>query len=440
MTETIWYLAGVLFILVGIAVSIALHELGHLLPAKAFGVKVTKYMIGFGPTLFSRKVGDTEYGIKAIPLGGYIAMIGMFPPAKPNKIIRWKFWRQMVESARLGQVEQFGPDEPKRNFYQLAVYKRIIVMLGGPTMNLLLGAVFMIIALVGIGQQTSTTALVQISQCVAAGDVSKPCQPSDPNSPAELAGLKAGDVITAVEGVPVKFWVEVAPLIADKTGKPVALTVLRSGKTLQLSVTPVLAMRAVLDPKTGQPILDANGKTVLKMQPYIGLVLGLGYMPRTVGEALTVSGDAVTQTARLVLNLPQQVSKIAVSTFTGGTRAADGPISIIGVGQIAGQVASNEKVTLQDKLRSGFGILSSLNFALFVFNLIPLLPLDGGHVAGGIYEAIKRGFFRLMRKPDPGAADTSMMVPVTTLVWLLLIGISLLFIVADLVNPINIGL
>jgi len=439
VTETIWYLAGVLFILVGIAVSIALHELGHLLPAKAFGVKVTKYMIGFGPTIFSRKVGDTEYGVKAIPLGGFIAMIGMFPPAKPNKIIRLKFWRQMVESARLSQIEQFGPDEPKRNFYQLAVYKRIIVMLGGPTMNLLLGTVFMIVALVGIGQQTSTTQLVQISQCVAAGDVSQPCQAADPPSPAELAGLRAGDLVTAVEGVPVKFWVEVAPLIAHKTGKEVALTVLREGESLQIKVTPILAMRAVLNPKTGQPIVDAEGKTVLKMQPYIGLVLGLGYMPRTVAEALAVSGDSVFQTAKLVLNLPEQVSKIAVSTFSGGTRATDGPISIIGVGQIAGTVASNQKVTLQDKLRTGFGILSSLNFALFVFNLIPLLPLDGGHVAGGIYEAIKRGLFKIMRKPDPGAADTSMMVPITTLVWLLLIAVSLLFILADFINPINLG-
>ena len=439
MTETIWYLAGVLFILLGIAVSIALHELGHLLPAKAFGVKVTKYMIGFGPTIFSKKVGDTEYGVKAIPLGGFIAMIGMFPPAKPNKIIRWKFWQKMVESARLSQIEQFGPDEPKRNFYQLAVYKRIIVMLGGPTMNLILGTIFMIIALVGIGSQTSTTQLVNIAECVPSGDVSQKCKATDPASPAKLAGLKAGDLITEVEGVPVKFWVDVNPLLADKTGKPVSLKVLRGQETLALTVTPILAKRAVLDPKTGQPLVDSKGQLILKLQPYIGLVLDQGYKPRSVAEALAVSGDSVTQTAKLVMNLPQQVSKIAISTFTGGTRATDGPISIIGVGQIAGTIASNDQVTLLDKVRTGFGILASLNFALFVFNLIPLLPLDGGHVAGGIYEAIKRGWFKLLRKPDPGPADTSMMVPITTLVWLVLIAISLLFILADFLNPINLG-
>jgi membrane-associated protease RseP (regulator of RpoE activity) len=139
----------------------------------------------------------------------------------------------------------------------------------------------------------------------------------------------------------------------------------------------------------------------------------------------------------MVISLPIQLVRVGESLTGQASRDPNGPVSLLGVGSIAGQVGAASEVTWQDKLASGLLMLASLNYALFVFNLIPLLPLDGGHVAGGIYEAIKRGIFRVLRKPDPGPADTARLMPLTYLVWIALMASSLLLIVADVVNPIK---
>ena len=156
------FVGGVLEFAVGLAVSIALHEVGHLLPAKLFGVKVTQYMIGFGKTLFSFRRGETEYGLKALPLGGYVAMIGMFPPtrpgAKPREATTGVF-NQLVQDARDTSAETVGPDEEGRAFYRLPVWKRIVIMLGGPFVNLLLGILFYAIVLMGFGVAASSTTI-----------------------------------------------------------------------------------------------------------------------------------------------------------------------------------------------------------------------------------------------------------------------------------------
>jgi membrane-associated protease RseP (regulator of RpoE activity) len=138
----------------------------------------------------------------------------------------------------------------------------------------------------------------------------------------------------------------------------------------------------------------------------------------------------------MILTLPQQLTDVALSTFTGEARNPNGAVSVVGIGQIAGEVASSESASLIDKASTGLLIIASLNFALFAFNMLPLLPLDGGHLAGGVYESIKRGAFRLLKKPDPGPADTALLMPATWVVFILLLGMSLLLITADLINPI----
>ena len=161
MREILWYIGGVLFVAIGIGFSIGWHELGHLLPAKLFGIKVPRYMIGFGPTIWSRKRGETEYGIKAIPLGGYITMIGMYPPAKPGAKPRKGFGAEAIESAREAHNEHVGPGDENRKFYQLPIYKRIISMFGGPFMNLILGVVLTLVAFGGIGTYVSSTKIAE---------------------------------------------------------------------------------------------------------------------------------------------------------------------------------------------------------------------------------------------------------------------------------------
>jgi len=198
------YFLGVLFIALGISVSIALHELGHLIWAKKFGVKVTHYMVGFGPTVWSRQRGETEYGLKAVPLGGFIRMIGMFPPkpgADPSMLRASSTGRfsQLMDQARTESMEQVKPGDEDRVFYKLTAPRKLVVMLGGPTMNLLIAAVLLggIFTLYGVGELTGRVSAV--SQCVqtvpANGQAPAACSPSDPKAPANVAGIRPGDRI-----------------------------------------------------------------------------------------------------------------------------------------------------------------------------------------------------------------------------------------------------
>jgi hypothetical protein len=188
----------------------------------------------------------------------------------------------------------------------------------------------------------------------------------------------------------------------------------------------------------GNPVLDEAGEFVYSQQPFLGVLLAPERRPLPLTDSLEASGTIMLQIGNLILQLPQKVVEITAITFGGGERDNNGPISIVGIGQIAGEVASSDRAGFVDKFATGIQILGSLNFALFVFNMIPLLPLDGGHVAGGIYESIKRGLFRLAGKKDPGPADTALLMPMTYFVFIGLLVISALLITADLVNPVSI--
>lgn len=433
MSETLWYIAGIIFVLLGIALSIGLHEIGHLLPAKAFGVKVTKYMIGFGPTLWSKKVGETEYGIKGIPLGGYIAMIGMYPPGKKTETKKG-FFRDMISQARTAHSEHETAADANRKFYQLPVHKRIIIMLGGPFMNLLLGILFTVIALSGFGVYQSSMTIDQVSVCIDSEGTD--CSVAD-QTPAYLAGFQAGDTVTRVNGEVVENWNQIREKL--RVNPTAEFEILRDGKKQLLNLTAVLEPRPSFD-ALGNALRDENGEVIYTPQPFLGVVLAVERKPVSLGTSLESSASAVVQIGQLILQLPQKVYEVTSTTFGSGERDVNGPISIVGIGQIAGEVASSQQADIVDKLATGISILGSLNFALFAFNMIPLLPLDGGHVAGGVYEAIKRGFFRLFRKPDPGPADTALLMPLTWGVFVALLALSALLIVADLVNPVSLGL
>ena len=434
MNESLLYIIGILIVALGIGFSIGWHELGHLIPAKIFGVKVPKYMIGFGPTLFSKRIGETEYGVKLIPLGGYISMIGMYPPAKAGSVSSKRgFFRDMITAARDAHSEFVGPGDENRKFYQLSVWKRMVIMLGGPVMNLILGTVLLTITLSGIGVTQVSTTIDQVSPCVPA-TVSAECQASDVASPALAAGLKAGDKILAINGKTLESWSAASDLI--KAGVANELRVRSSGGVEStLMITPVTAQRPVIE--NGAVKLDANGNPVLGPKPVLGIILASETRALSLGESLAASGQSVMQVGQMILHLPEQVAAVGQSTFGTGVRKADGPVSVIGIGQIAGEVASSKTATFEQKLQSELGILASLNFALFAFNLLPLLPLDGGHVAGGIYEAIKKGIFRVLRKPKPGPADTALLMPLTWVVFILLMAMSALIIIADFTNPIS---
>jgi len=445
------YLLGVLFVALGVSVSIALHEVGHLLPAKKFGVKVTQYMVGFGPTVWSRKRGETEYGLKAVPLGGYIRMIGMFPP-KPGadpSILRASStgrFSQLMDQAREESMEQVKPGDENRVFYKLSVPKKLVVMLGGPTMNLVIAVALLtgIFTLYGMGQITSRVSAV--SQCVqttpATGTGPQSCSPSDPQAPANLAGIRPGDRIISLAGRQVSTWDDVRALIRPNGGRQIDVIVQRNGKQLDLLATPILNNVPRYD-AAGSPVVGADGKALTDRVGFMGFSPSAEIVKQPLSAVPFLIGDQVSRTAGVVFRIPQKMVGIAQAAFGNGARDPNGPMSVVGVGRVAGEVADGQLSGVADSGSSKFVVLvsliASLNLALFVFNLIPLLPLDGGHAAGALWEGLKRRVAKLRGLPNPGYVDVAKALPVAYAVSIALIGMSVLLIYADVVNPIKLG-
>ncbi len=434
------FIIGVVIIVIGLAVSIGLHEVGHLVPAKLFGVKVTQYMIGFGPTLWSRRRGETEYGVKAIPLGGYISMIGMFPPGKGERVHADStgFFRGLVQDARDSSTESITPGDEHRAFYRLPVWKRIIIMFGGPFMNLLLAIVFFAIVLMGFGVQQPSTTVGSVSTCALPETSERQtCEPGDPAAPGAAAGIEPGDRIVSIAGEPIGSWNESTVIIREHADEPVALVVERDGETVELEVTPMLSERYVLDDQGGV-VRDAAGEPLTDQFGFVGISAANEIVQQPVTAVLPTVGENVAGVAGIILNLPQRMIDVANAAFGTEERDPNGPMSVVGVGRLAGEIATIDEIPIASKAATMFGILGSLNIALFVFNLIPLLPLDGGHIAGALWEGIRRGFAKLFRRPDPGPVDLAKLMPVTLAVVVVFGAMSALLIYADVVKPVQI--
>ena len=445
------YFLGVLFLALGVSVSIALHEVGHLLPAKRFGVKVTQYMVGFGPTVWSRRRGETEYGLKAVPLGGYIRMIGMFPP-KPGadpSILRGSStgrFSQLMDQARAESMEQVKPGDEDRVFYKLSTPRKLVVMLGGPTMNLVIAVVLLtgIFTLYGIGELTSRVSAV--SQCVqtvpAKAAAQATCSPSDPRAPANVAGIRPGDKLISLAGQPVTSWEDVRSLTRPNGGKTIDVVVERDGRRLPLKVTPILTDVPRVD-ADGRPVVGPNGQMLTDRVGFLGLSGSWGIVKQPLVAVPALIGDQIARTASVVLRIPEKMVGIAKAAFGDGARDPEGPMSVVGVGRVAGEVADGQLATVADSGSSKFVVLlslvASLNLALWVFNLIPLLPLDGGHAAGALWEGLKRQVARVLHRPAPGYVDVAKALPLAYVVSIALVGMSALLIYADVVNPIKIG-
>ncbi|MGA5796864.1 M50 family metallopeptidase [Streptomyces cellulosae] len=429
------FILGIVVFAAGLLFSIAWHELGHLSTAKLFGIRVPQYMVGFGPTIWSRHKGETEYGVKAVPFGGYIRMIGMFPPGPDGKLEARSTspWRGMIEDARSAAFEELRPGDEKRLFYTRKPWKRVVVMFAGPFMNLILAVVLFLIVLMGFGIQQQTTTVSSVSQCVISQSEKRDdCRKSDPQSPAAAAGIKAKDKIVAFDGVRTDDWGKLSDLIRDSAGKSVPIVVERDGKEVTLHATIATNMVAKK---------DGNGTYVegqYVKAGFLGFSAATGVVKQDLGESVTWMTDRVGDAIDSLAALPSKVPALWDAAFGDGPREPDSPMGVVGAARVGGEIATLD-IPASQQLAMFVMLLGGFNLSLFLFNMLPLLPLDGGHIAGALWESLRRNLARLLRRPDPGPFDVAKLMPVAYVVAGIFVCFTILVLIADVVNPVRIS-
>ncbi|MCP2260776.1 RIP metalloprotease RseP [Streptoalloteichus tenebrarius] len=394
------FVLGVVLFALGIGVSIALHEFGHLLTAKAFGMKATRYFVGFGPKIFSFRRGETEYGLKAIPAGGFVQIVGM---------------------TALEEVDR--EDEP-RAFYNKPVWQRVIVLAAGSITHFLIGILVLFVMAVSIGlPNLDNKAIVgEVSACVPATPTQKECRPGDP-APARQAGLRPGDEILAVGGRSTPTYEDVLRTTREMSG-PTPFRIRRDGQEQTLTVDVAKVQRAPLDAKAGDTQLVSVGAVGLSNSRLLQYGV-LEAVPATLG----LTGQMFENTWEGIKRLPQKVP--AVWRAIMGENDPERPVSVVGASVIGGDAAERGLWELFLMLLAG------LNFFVGVFNLLPLLPLDGGHIAVNVYGRVRDWVRRLRGLPAGAPVDYTKLLPITYVLMLLGGAMMLLTVTADIVNPIR---
>jgi membrane-associated protease RseP (regulator of RpoE activity) len=392
---------GWLIFLAALVVSVMLHETGHFVTAKRFGMKCTQYFFGFGPTLWSVKRGETEYGFKAIPAGGFVKIVGMT------------------------SLDEVDPEDEPRSFRQAPGWQRLIVLAAGSFMHFLFAAVLLFGLALTIGiENGNTTQLGTVAACVPTSEQAltngAACTSGEAKSPAVIAGLKVGDQVTSFNGTAVSNWTDLSNAILKvKPGTPVSLTVERGGHSVTLHT-------ALAEVAGHGSYFGIAPTTTLTRQ---GPVDAVKYVGTGFSQVVTGTGSALGQVPAALPNLfsPNR-SKTAAGNLS----------SVVGAAQATGAAVA-AKVGWEYKVNFVLLLIAELNIFWGVFNLFPLLPLDGGHIAVVIWERIRAWFARLRRQPDPGLVDYRRVVPVMFSVFAVIIVFTLVVIVADIVNPVNYG-
>jgi membrane-associated protease RseP (regulator of RpoE activity) len=434
-------IVGITLFVLLIGLSIALHELGHLIPAKIFGVRVTQYMVGFGPTIWSRTRGETQYGIKALPVGGYIRMIGMLPPGKDgtSRSMSTGRFASMIADARQASLEEMQPGDEARAFYRLPVWKRLIIMFGGPVMNLVLAFILFGIVLVGIGTPAPTSQIDGIVACtpISGAETVQPlpsgnCPTGSVASPAAASGLRAGDRLVGVGSIEMDQWEQATAWIRDNPGRTVDLVVMREGTRLSLPVTIAEIER---------PLLTADGEPAggTEKAGFVGIRPAIEYVGQPVSNVPPFMWSLTQDSVVALISLPVRLYELVDETLIGGgDRELDSPVSVVGASRLGGEIAALDD-PVEGRIAIFLGLAASLNLFLFLFNLLPILPLDGGHIAAALYEGARRTLARLTGRPDPGPVDTARLLPIAYVVAAVLLGAGVIVIWADLVKPITLG-
>jgi len=379
-------LLGILAFVVALLLSVMVHEFGHYITARRYGMWVSEFFVGFGKKIWSVERGETEFGVKAIPVGGYCKIEGMSPG------------------------DEMPEGEEGRAFYKASSGKKLVVLGAGSFLHFVLGYLLLFTLFAGIG---TNQVLPVISQVV-------------PDSAAAAAGIEPGDEIVSINGKKVTEWYKDVEVIRDSKGKELTIVLERDGSEISVLTSSRLTE------------IDGTSRYVLGIVNDVGLKRS-GLLLSIKNSAL-VTQDFLTESVKSLAKLPEKVPALWGATVRGEERDANGLVGVVGVARVSGEAVGSDKLTPMERLATFVLIVASLNIFVGIFNLLPILPLDGGHMAVAIADEIRAFFARLRGRPRPAPIDVTVLTPITMVVFVILACLTLLLLVADVINPVTLNL
>ena len=375
---------GIVAFVIALLTSVMLHELGHFLTARKFGMRVSEFFVGFGKRIWSMTRGETEYGIKVIPAGGYCRIEGMTP------------------------TDAMPDGQENRAFWRASSLKKLIVLGAGSFAHFVIGFILIFSIFFGVGYTALQPTIAKV----------------EPGSPAASAGLLAGDTVLAINGVTVKNWREDISIVAQGGGKPLRLLIERDGSELTITATP--------------EYLPAEKRY------RIGIYSTIGKERDSFLTATTESGKAIwvltRESAKSLVALPTKVPDLFSQTFLGEERDPNGLVGVVGAARVSGEAVGSERLNTNERLTTFILLVASLNIFVGLFNLLPILPLDGGHMAVAIADEFRALFARLRGRARPAPINVNVLTPITLVVVALLGILTVILLLADIFNPISLNL
>jgi membrane-associated protease RseP (regulator of RpoE activity) len=379
-------LLGILAFVAALLLSVMVHEFGHYITARRFGMWVSEFFVGFGKKIWSVQRGETEFGVKAIPAGGYCKIEGMSPG------------------------DQMPEGEEERAFYKASSVKKLVVLGAGSFLHFVIGFVLLFTLFAGIG---TNQVLPVISEVVA-------------DSAAQAAGIQPGDEILSINGKKVTDWYKDVEVIRESQGKELTLVLDRNGEEISISTSARLTE------------IDGSSRYVLGIVNDIGLKRSGLWL--SLKNSAIVTKSFLTESVKSLAKLPEKIPALWGATVRGEERDVNGLVGVVGVARVSGEAVGSDKLDPMERLATFVLIVASLNIFVGIFNLLPILPLDGGHMAVAIADVIRAFFARLRGRPRPAPIDVTVLTPVTMVVFVILACLTLLLLVADVINPVTLNL
>ena len=391
---------GVIAFVVALLLSVMIHEAGHYLTAKRFGMKVTEFFVGFGQKIWSTQRGETEFGVKAIPAGGYCRIAGMTPR------------------------EELSEADADRAFVKAGVTQRLIVLGAGSFLHFVIGFVLLLTLFSAIGVTSLTNQVERVSDCIPQ-TATEVCSSKSTPSPAKNAGILAGDQIISINGVEYTEWAQAVRVIRSSAGKQLDIKVNRNGGLIDILVTPAFR--------------DLDGEKI----GVIGVVNKVGTVTYAPIPAVIKAGsftlEILQNSLTALISLPSKIPDLINQTFGNEERDPEGLVGVVGVARVSGETAETKALTGREKIATFVFIIAALNLFVGMFNLLPLLPLDGGHMAVAIADGVRNTRAKAKGLAKPAPFDVERLTPITMVVFIFMASLSLLLLTADILNPVRLN-